>query len=183
MRLAALAHLAVGLPLRLRVPAFDSLELDCDHPSLAETNLDPCSTHGRCVATGRDTRRCACAKGWRGSRCEQATCVRDCGAHGRCDVDARGTTLNCICALGWGGARCRKRECPVSEMTGAVCFGHGACQNAAAAAVAGGASGSICFCAAGWLGVDCAKRICPVANGLPCSGRGLCLDLYFIPRI
>ena len=149
-------------------------ELDCDHPLWSETNIDPCSGHGRCAMTkrGGEDRRCACSPGWRGRRCAQQACLRSCGAHGRCARS--GDALACACDVGWSGERCALRQCPVAA-DGTVCAHHGKCVDGAFAT-----GGSLCFCLAGWTGVDCGKRLCPLGASssdgelAPCSGRGVC---------
>lgn len=113
----------------------------------------------------------------------------ECSGRGICER-ATGT---CSCIAGYTGDACQRTVCPND------CSGHGVCQSEAyfvADAVAGTAIASNtytafdadsnygCKCDDGFRASDCSARECPSgddplkgdggANGLDCSGRGVC---------
>ena len=128
-----------------------------------------------------------CAVGWSGLECTTACpvgvasdgAVAVCAGHGRCRDGLYGTG-QCVCdesvsAGMWRGAACTecaaghwgpacRRDCPRAE--GAVCAGHGACDD--------GRNGTgACTCDPDFGGGAC-ERTCPAANGRVCNGVGAC---------
>ena len=105
-----------------------------------------CAGHGRCRDGVSGDGRCECDAGagaghWAGAACTE-------------------------CAAGYYNADCTGL-CPMAAGSGAVCSGHGVCDEGVAGAGA-------CSCGTGYVGQDCAVA-CPVGtDGAPCGHGYTC---------
>jgi hypothetical protein len=123
---------------------------------------DNCGAHGNCV----DEARCVCKNGFSGRGCTVAPgCPDGCSDHGVCEPVPGMKGSKCKCNQGFAGLACEVEICP-GAATGAMCSGHGKCNNKKLLV----GVESACVCKKGWTGVVCATPVCPKA----CSGHGDC---------
>nr|CDJ97463.1 EGF and EGF calcium-binding and Notch region and Notch and Ankyrin domain containing protein [Haemonchus contortus] len=132
-------------------------------------NQQSCLNGGTCYPGVNSTHWCRCLPTYRGDRCDQSMCGKECQNEGICISHDRNVTFSCQCPLGFTGVHCEQALDSICRRQ-SRCGDHGKC------VLTGSLEQYACRCDDGWIGDHCDKRDpCPPEycnHGGKCTSNG-----------